>query len=123
LISETIPLGDLEDITLGTSRGYALKNAGFHDIFVIRVNQHEFYAYRNSCPHQGYEQGSMAWRKHHFLNADGSLIQCGSHGALFEIASGLCVQGPCKNQRLEKVEVSCDSQGQLQMHLNSKREL
>lgn len=116
-------LGHIDEITIGTSRGYSLNNSAVHQVFVVRVAIDEVYAYRNSCPHKGYEEGSMAWRKHHFLNGNGRFIQCGSHGALFEIDNGLCVHGPCINKRLEKLEVTCDHQGLLCLHLDSEKKL
>ena len=31
---------------------------------------------------------------------------CGKHGALFELGTGLCVDGPCKGQRLVPVNLT-----------------
>jgi len=36
-----------------------------------------------------------------YLTADGSLIACSWHGALFEIADGRCVGGPCAGRYLQ----------------------
>ena len=55
-------------------------------------------AWRNNCPH--YDNARMAWKKDEFLNADRDRIVCGAHGALFEIDSGVCVQGPCLGDKL-----------------------
>jgi nitrite reductase/ring-hydroxylating ferredoxin subunit len=33
------------------------------------------------------------------------LIQCSSHGALFEIDTGLCLAGPCPGARLRPIEL------------------
>lgn len=57
----------------------------------------QVFGYLNSCPHTG---GPMDWVPGQFLNEDGSLIQCSTHGALFRIADGLCVSGPCAGDRL-----------------------
>ena len=38
-----------------------------------------------------------------FLDDDGELIKCSTHGALFNIEEGLCLLGPCKGKRLQKV--------------------
>jgi len=42
-------------------------------------------------------------RPHHFLTADGTLILCSSHGALFEKSTGYCVAGPCAGRALTPV--------------------
>ncbi len=54
-------------------------------------------AFVNRCPHAGHR---LDLRPHRFLTADGSLIVCASHGALFERDGGLCIAGPCTGQRL-----------------------
>ena len=59
------------------------------------------YLYRNSCPHLGLP---LQWQQDQFLNHDKSLIICSTHGALFEIDSGLCIAGPCQNQMLKVVD-------------------
>jgi nitrite reductase/ring-hydroxylating ferredoxin subunit len=57
-------------------------------------------AYRNACPHTG---APLEWRAHQFLDADGRLIQCALHGALFRPEDGRCVQGPCAGDALRPV--------------------
>jgi nitrite reductase/ring-hydroxylating ferredoxin subunit len=36
-----------------------------------------------------------------FLDSEGELIQCATHGALFRIESGECLRGPCLGAFLE----------------------
>jgi len=69
--------------------------------FVVRQGEQAF-AYVNRCPHAGHP---LDWRPHQFLNADASLIQCSSHGALFTISSGHCVAGPCAGRSLTAIAV------------------
>lgn len=69
--------------------------------FVLRRGD-RLYAYRNRCPHAGHR---LDLRPHDFLTADGSLIVCRSHGALFEIETGYCVDGPCRGRALEPLPV------------------
>ncbi len=45
----------------------------------------------------------LNWNPDQFLNIDGSLIQCATHGALFDIESGRCVAGPCFDEHLVAV--------------------
>jgi nitrite reductase/ring-hydroxylating ferredoxin subunit len=65
----------------------------------------EVHAYVNRCPHAGHPLNLQA---HEFLTQDRSLLLCRSHGALFEIATGRCVAGPCAGQALRRVPVAID---------------
>lgn len=60
------------------------------------------HAYVNRCPHAGHP---LNLRPHEFLTPDRSLIVCNSHGAVFEMATGLCVSGPCTGAKLRAVPV------------------
>jgi nitrite reductase/ring-hydroxylating ferredoxin subunit len=62
--------------------------------------------YINRCPHAGHVLDLLPQR---FLSADGTLIVCSSHGALFEKATGYCVAGPCAGRSLTPVplQVRC----------------
>ena len=71
-------------------------------IFVVRRLGHVF-AYENACPHIGTPLDFLPDR---FLTRDGRHLLCSTHGALFEIASGLCIHGPCRGQSLKAVPVA-----------------
>jgi nitrite reductase/ring-hydroxylating ferredoxin subunit len=62
----------------------------------------EVHAYVNRCPHAGHP---LNLQPHEFLTPDRSLVLCRSHGALFEISTGLCIAGPCTGSRLRRVPV------------------
>ena len=59
-------------------------------------------AYLNRCPHAGHPLNLLP---HRFLTPDRSLIVCSSHGALFELLTGYCVDGPCPGQSLSPVAI------------------
>lgn len=73
--------------------------------FVVRVGE-DVRGYVNRCPHAGHPLDLLPQR---FLTPDGTLIVCGSHGALFEKASGLCVAGPCVGRSLTPVPLELRS--------------
>jgi nitrite reductase/ring-hydroxylating ferredoxin subunit len=75
-----------------------------HGLLVRRGT--EVHAYVNRCPHAGHQ---LNLRPHEFLTPDGSLLLCNSHGALFEISTGLCVAGPCPGARLRRVPLEIAS--------------
>lgn len=62
-------------------------------------------AYRNRCPHF---QIPLNARPEVFLSPGEGLIMCAFHSAVFRIADGLCVDGPCKGARLEPFPVRRD---------------
>jgi nitrite reductase/ring-hydroxylating ferredoxin subunit len=104
-----IALCHLDDIAEGKARGFHPPGLAGPPIFLVRRDG-VVHAYRDACPH--YEDGTrMAWRRDEYLNGDGTHIACASHGALFEIATGLCVLGPCLGQRLEPVVVEISTDG------------
>jgi nitrite reductase/ring-hydroxylating ferredoxin subunit len=84
-----IPEQGCKEFKLAENYFFAVKSAG-----VITV-------YYNSCPHLGLP---LQWQQDQFLNHDKSLIICSTHGALFEIDTGLCIAGPCQNQSLKMAD-------------------
>ena len=70
--------------------------------FVVRRGNAVF-AYQNYCMHVGHP---LNWKPDSFLTRDQTKIICASHGAIYEIDSGLCVGGPCRGKSLRRVE--CD---------------
>jgi nitrite reductase/ring-hydroxylating ferredoxin subunit len=69
--------------------------------FVVREGD-DVYAYQNFCVHVGHP---LNWVPDSFLTKDRKKIICASHGAVYEIDSGLCVKGPCVGKSLNKVDV------------------
>ena len=67
--------------------------------FVVRKGE-RVYAYQNSCMHVGHP---LNWMPDGFLSRDRRAIQCASHGALYEIDTGLCFAGPCVGKSLRRV--------------------
>ena len=68
-------------------------------LFAVR-QEDQLYAYWNICPHLGIP---LNWMPDRFLDLEGTLIQCSSHGALFQIDDGECIAGPCSGDRLMSV--------------------
>lgn len=69
--------------------------------FIVRKGS-DIYAYQNVCMHVGHP---LNWQPHKFLTPAGDKIICASHGALYEIESGVCVAGPCPGKTLRAVAV------------------
>src|SRR5262245_13290529 len=63
------------------------------------------YAYENLCPHAG---TPLDQRSGGFFTEDGRHLACGTHGAIFAPASGVCVEGPCPGARLRPLSIATD---------------
>lgn len=70
--------------------------------FVVRQGD-KVYAYQNFCAHVGHP---LNWSPDSFLSKDRRAILCSSHGALYEIDTGLCFRGPCVGRSLRPVDVT-----------------
>ncbi len=70
-------------------------------LFVVRRGA-DVLAYLNDCPHLG---TPLNWQPDVFLTLDGAYIQCSTHGAMFEVADGECISGPCYGEHLQPIPV------------------
>ena len=91
-----------DEIGEAQSRGFDPDAEGQDSLFVVRW-QGQLHGWRNACPH--IDGAPMAWRRDAYLNAEGTRIVCHAHGAEFVPDTGLCVQGPCRGERLSRLEL------------------
>jgi len=103
-----VALCELADLPSGGARGFDPEGQGRDTLFVVRRGD-ALWAYRNDCPH--WPGSPMAWRKDAYLDAHGTHIACHSHGARFDIETGLCIAGPCAGQSLDPLELYVDEAG------------
>lgn len=106
-------LFDSSILAEGEAIGFTLPNSNTsvtRDItsaFAIKKDG-EIYAYLNACPHIGVE---LNWQENQFLDSEGELIQCSTHGALFLIDSGECISGPCTGKCLQPIKLNIKPDG------------
>ena len=93
-----LQLCNLDAIPDGDAIGVATPDG---EVVLVRQGRH-VYAYRNQCPHLGIE---LNFQPDVFLDTERHYIHCINHGALFRIADGLCVYGPCNGESLTPLEV------------------
>jgi nitrite reductase/ring-hydroxylating ferredoxin subunit len=72
---------------------------------ILINDQGNYYAYVNRCRHM---PTPLDFVRDEFFSEDGRYLQCYTHGALYEFASGLCVSGPCKGESLYRLPVQID---------------
>jgi nitrite reductase/ring-hydroxylating ferredoxin subunit len=61
-----------------------------------------YHAYVNRCRHM---PTPLDFVRNEFLSDDGRFLQCYTHGALYDFATGECVAGPCKGESLYRLPV------------------
>lgn len=89
-------LCNFDDIQEDQSKGFTVNE---QKVFAVKKDG-QMYVYQNWCPHLGI---NLEYMPDTFLDLDKRYIECANHGALFEIASGTCVVGPCSGQSLRPV--------------------
>ncbi len=101
-------IGRIDDIREGRARAFGPFDGSRVKAFAVRKNGRLF-AWWDACPHHG--GTPMAWKTHAYLNSAGDRIVCASHGAEFEIETGLCVHGAALGQRLEPAPIEATPDG------------
>lgn len=91
-----IKLCAINEIPTGGAKGFSLNGKN-----LVALNyRNEIYIYENSCPHRSIP---LEWQPDQFLDYEKTFIQCATHGALFQIDTGVCISGPCVEDRLNKI--------------------
>ncbi|HMA48856.1 MAG TPA: Rieske (2Fe-2S) protein [Magnetospirillaceae bacterium] len=92
-----VALGALDIVADGKARGFVIEmQAGRFYGFVVRQGE-TVRGYVDRCPHMGFQ---LVQRLDDYLTPSGEMIACAWHSALFDIADGRCLGGPCRGQRL-----------------------
>ena len=111
---EGTPLCALGEISDGESRVFSFReDSAIFEMFVLRAPGHvkidneqkkpgNLYAYVNDCPHT---HTPLDWTPGQFLDTKKNLLLCATHGALFRIGDGLCIEGPCLGKSLTPVDI------------------
>jgi nitrite reductase/ring-hydroxylating ferredoxin subunit len=95
------PVTRFDDLSVPGARGFLVGDGDWPFRGVVVRQGSDVYAYANVCPHQ---QHALDLVPDDFLAADGRLIRCASHGAMFTPEDGRCVIGPCVGKHLMKLE-------------------
>jgi nitrite reductase/ring-hydroxylating ferredoxin subunit len=97
-----------DDIKRGQAKAFSLSRitedgeARPFPIFVVRTEADQYFGYVNSCPHQ------KTWLNigdGTFFGDDPVYLRCGRHKAQFDVETGVCVSGTCKDEALEPIAV------------------
>ncbi len=95
----TYKICESADIAAGVARGFRLPDG--RSIILWRQGE-RLRGFINRCPHLGTPLETFP---DHFLDEARALLICSTHGAAFD-ENGLCVSGPCKGDRLTRVQIA-----------------
>ena len=99
-----------DEIGEGEARGFLTPGDERTKVIVVR-REGRLFGYWDACPHYG--GTPMAWRTNAYLNAARDRIVCASHGAEFEIETGLCVIGAALGQCLKPAPIEATADGDI----------
>lgn len=85
-----------------TGKEVVLENPGQRTYLMLFRHGGEIVGYHNVCPHQG---RNLNYAPDRFLFDPAGKLVCPHHGAMFDVASGICLQGPCQGAALRKVSI------------------
>ena len=98
-------ISQVEDLSPGSVKKFWIICQKYRVNGFLVNERGNFHAYVNRCRHM---PTPLDFIRDQFVSADGKYLMCYTHGALYEFATGLCVDGPCKGQALYRLPVRVD---------------
>ena len=102
----------LDDIPDGAARSFKLTDGRqVRNVFLVRRGD-TVLCYRNVCPHAGTR---LDWVPDKLFDPSGEHLWCQPHGALFEVETGFCIEGPCAGDSLTPLAVQIEADGDVRL--------
>lgn len=108
LSSDNYPLCSYDELPNRSAKAITLTGAGATGaveslpLIVVRWDD-QVYGYINRCPHASVPLDERVPGR--FFNPEHSYLICDRHGALFEVDTGECFDGPCQGKGLTVLRV------------------
>ncbi len=100
-MSDARALLPIAEVPEDDARGVTIRDGAKMRKFIVLKWRGDVIVYRNRCPHAG---TPLDWIPDRFFDRDREHLFCTTHGASFIPESGLCVDGPCTGDHLERCE-------------------
>ena len=104
-MSDRTELLAIADVPENDARGVTIRDGAKMRKFVVLRWEGETRVYRNRCPHAG---TPLDWIPDRFFDRSKQFLFCATHGASFDPATGLCIDGPCVGDVLETCAFTID---------------
>lgn len=99
-------IAKVNEVAPGTVRKFWLICQQYRlDAFLVNDGG-SFHAYVNRCRHM---PTPLDFVRDEFLTDDRKYLRCYTHGAVYEFATGVCIDGPCKGEALYRLPVQVDN--------------
>ncbi len=93
----------IEELARTGAKGIVLgEGADTLDVMVVEQDGAR-HAFINACPHQFIPLETFP---DYFFTEDREYLVCSGHGARFDPATGLCVDGPCEGENLDPLAIA-----------------
>jgi nitrite reductase/ring-hydroxylating ferredoxin subunit len=101
LLCKTLDIGagQVKEFRFGGDSPFAFRLFIYND-------QGKYIAYRNACPHYDVPLNHIPGK---IFTSDNQFFLCMTHYARFDKGSGLCIDGPCVGDSLEKIPLRQDA--------------
>lgn len=99
MLNQKIFIAKTSELSQSSAKGISLD--GVNDQLFLVMTETEVTIWVNDCPHN---HRPLEYQKDKFLSADGKHIVCYAHSAHFDKVSGECFAGPCKGEKLRKIQ-------------------
>lgn len=102
-MSGGIVIARVDELAPGETKKFMLTCDGREVEAFVLNHGGQLHAYVNRCRHIAM---TMDWVENQFMTADGTFIQCATHGACYEPETGECVDGPPVGKVLIRVPLT-----------------
>lgn len=103
-----LKLCKLDDIPDGESRGFCVEGPNLSQRLLVVRRGKDIFGYVNVCPHN---LSRLDPTPDKFLDDSKENIECSVHGALFDIETGECFEGPCFGDKLTPCPIMLKDDG------------
>lgn len=107
--TSTFPLCHYDEIDNRSAKAIALRGVNAQGdietcpLVLVRWDE-QVYGYINRCPHTPVQLDGRVTGA--FFNSERSHLMCDKHGALFDVDTGVCLDGPCEGQGLTPLSLA-----------------
>lgn len=98
-VASDLAAGQARLVVLGARRGAP------REAILVRDFDGALHAYLNRCKHLPIPLDSGS---RDFLDEAGCHLLCATHGALYRLHDGLCVDGPCEGESLDRLPIGIE---------------